>query len=83
MEASFFIVDDGLLYVSDGKNLWRIFSHKDPAVIWPIAERFDCFPGRAVDGVWLAALPNTDYVTHTNPCTAVALAVIAALGGGK
>lgn len=25
---------------------WRLFDYEDPSVIWPIAERFDCFPQR-------------------------------------
>jgi len=26
--------------------IYDVFSHKDPAVIWTIAERYDCFPYR-------------------------------------
>ena len=25
-------------------NGWRLFSYTSPSVIWPIAERFNCFP---------------------------------------
>lgn len=25
---------------------WRRFDYRDPAVIWPIAERYECFPWR-------------------------------------
>jgi hypothetical protein len=27
-------------------KVWRDFDYRDPAVIWPIAERFDCFPAK-------------------------------------
>ncbi len=60
---------------------WRRFSHKDPAVIWPIAERFDCFPVQDVRGQWFSALVGNGRffeANHTNPATAVALAVIEA-----
>lgn len=64
---------------------WRTFSHKDPAVIWPIAERFDCFP-RFV-GRWFAYVQKydetgADLVVDASwsdiAATAVALAVIEA-----
>lgn len=59
----------------------RAFSHKDPAVIWRIAERFDCFPFSGGRLGWAAFTPNGRYCEHANACTAVALAVIAAHGG--
>ena len=65
---------------------WRCWSHLDPAVIWPIAERFDCFPFSDGKGKWYAALPKrriSELQGHANPATAVALAVIAAHGGKK
>lgn len=33
----------------------RIFSHKDPAVIWRIAERYCCFPSHISNGDYKAA----------------------------
>ena len=60
---------------------WCRFSHKDPAVIWRIAERFDCFPYQTGSGYWITGLPRmrlSKMVCHSNPATAVALAVIAA-----
>ncbi len=65
---------------------WRRLFHKDPTVIWPIAERFDCFPYVITFGVWRSRCEINGQATfriHINPCTAVALAVIAAHGGGK
>lgn len=60
---------------------WRLFRHKDPAVIWPIAERYDCFP--AYDPVkkdWAAYTQESKRMSYDiNPATVVALAVI----GGK
>ncbi len=29
---------------------WRTFDYRDPAVIWPIAERYGCFPSDMVTG---------------------------------
>jgi len=48
------------------------FSHKDPTVIWPIAERFDCFPYRVMGG-WAAGVEAAYADTAAK---AVALAVI-------
>jgi hypothetical protein len=74
-------VISGRLYCHEFGWGLRRFSHKDPAVIWPIAERFDAFPMRCHDGAWIAVAgaANSDYcVTHHHPATAVALAVIEA-----
>ena len=30
--------------VSETGNMWHAFDYRAPAVIWPIAERFNCFP---------------------------------------
>ena len=82
--------DDTYVQVLDGV-LWRHFHHKYASIIWPIAERFDCFPEkvhgeRSDDGAWCAWVPEpqgneTKY--HDNPATAVAIAVIAACGEKK
>lgn len=34
---------------------WREFRHKDPGVIWPIAERYCCFPSHISNGDYKAA----------------------------
>jgi len=55
----------------------RIFDYRDPAVIWPIAERYDCFPIKQRNGKWRAWV-GFDQVMHTShtAAKAVALAVI-------
>lgn len=63
------------------RNKWRRFDYRDPAVIWPIAERYRAFPVRTSDGVWHAY----SYVGNTNDkgdtaAEAVARAVIGARG---
>lgn len=60
---------------------WLRFSHKDPAVIWPIAERFNAFPARMERGWICVAWINGKWheTTHPHPATAVALAVIEAM----
>lgn len=64
----------------------RFFSYKFPAVIWPVAERFDCFPDKVIneDGfvLWRAWVPGKPrWKTEETAAKAVALAVIAAHGG--
>jgi hypothetical protein len=51
------------------------FDYRDPAVIWPIAERFDCFPVRNMVDGWRAWGTS---VTADTAAKAVALAVIKA-----
>ena len=58
---------DGPMQYSRGQR----FDHTDPAVIWPIAERFDAFPICTVMCEWLAHGSR-----HDHPATASALAVI-------
>jgi hypothetical protein len=50
----------------------RPFNYRDPAVIWPIAERYDCFPYR-FSKEW-ATWDSTNIADA--PAKAVALAVI-------
>lgn len=62
---------------------WRTFDYRDPAVIWPIAERFDCFPARWNETgakQWAALGPNdsTECVYADTAAKAVALAIIKA-----
>lgn len=61
-------------------KVWRDFDYRDPAVIWPIAERFDCFPIRVntVQGKgWIVQPYLTGFASET-AAQAVALSVIAA-----
>ena len=65
--------------VKRGKR-WHVFSHQDPTVILPIIERYDCAP-YFVRKEWHAYLgdhPTATNCRHTNPRTAIALAVIKA-----
>lgn len=54
----------------------RPFDYRDPAVIWPIAERYNLFPEK-IGNEWWSFLPNSDDYTHSDTAAkAVALAVI-------
>ena len=59
---------------------WQRFDHTDPAVIWPIAERFDAFPLSVPPmGKW-RVFPRGSLICatlHKVAATASALAVIA------
>lgn len=55
------------------------FSHKDPAVIWSIAEKYNCFPERRSEMIptWLAWVEGRGLPTEADTAAkAVALAVI-------
>lgn len=52
----------------------RMFSYKFPSVIWPIAERFDCFPAK-IGEEWRAG-SGSCYMNADTAAKAVALAVI-------
>ena len=61
-----------------GEAIWtRIFDYRDPAVIWRVAERYNCFPRRLEGGGWYARAQRTlcPYTADT-AAEAVALAVI-------
>jgi len=58
-----------------------IFDYRNPIVIWPIAERFNCFPIR-VEGGW-TAWSGARYCTTDTATKAVALAVIKRYEGSK
>ena len=61
----------------------RYFDYRDPAVIWPIAERFYCFPVR-IKQRWAAQKQDiSPIVWADNAAKAVALAVIEAHEGAK
>ena len=65
---------------------WQRFDHTDPAVIWPIAERFKAFPRLSLlhNCDWFAfASPDGNGKHHENPATASALAVITYVEGAK
>lgn len=59
---------------------WVLFDYRDPAVIWPIAERFDFFPVQAnhYKGRGWIVLPGTIDDVQETAAKAVALAVIKA-----
>ena len=68
----------GVMVSSDGLN-WRLFDYRNPAVIWPIATKYDAFPMRSCEpGLWHAPYMGDD--THPSygatPELAVAMAVI-------
>lgn len=57
---------------------WYVFDYRDPAVIWPIAERYGLFPG-LLNGVWEVWDHETLALTSADTAAkAVALAVIKA-----
>lgn len=63
-------------------NKWvrgRVFDHSAPAVIWPIAERYNIWPAKIVDGYskgkWMA-YGQEHCVTADTAAMAVAMAVI-------
>lgn len=59
-------------------HAWKVFDYRDPAVIWPIAAKFDCFPMRISEG-WLAPSPGSDIYNgycDESPEKAVAMLVI-------
>ena len=61
-------------------SAWQAIDYRDPAVIWPIAERFDCFPWKSIKDdkeVWCA---EGQFARFYESCSkkAVAMAVIGA-----
>lgn len=83
-EEAFYKGGDGsfvaLALLHSGGCSWKEFDYRDPAVIWQIAERFDCFPTfHAVSDTWAVGLGQ--WMAHEDCDTAakaVALAVIKA-----
>ena len=64
-------------------DMQRLFDYRDPSVIWPIAERFYCFPVR-IKQRWAAQKQDiSPIVWADNAAKAVALAVIEAHEGAK
>lgn len=76
----------GIPFVQDGGAAWRIFDYRDPAVIWPIAERFDCFPHKRAGAKGWSAVTEEgwdfgfDFSYADTAAKAVAIAVIKAKG---
>lgn len=66
---------------------WYRFDYRDPAVIWPIAEKFDCFPnmwdgeGPEAWGAWCDA--ELRFIDADTAAKAVALAVIRRYEGSE
>lgn len=60
------------------RNWWRRFDYRDPVVIWPIAEHFDCFPWKNGGTHWCAG--GMRYYYGDTAAEAVARAVIGARG---
>lgn len=66
---------------------WYRFDYRDGETIWPIAERFDCFPtlwdgeGPEAWGAWCDA--QTRFIYADTAAKAVALAVIKHCEGSK
>lgn len=76
----------GIQFVQDGGAAWRLFDYRDPTVIWPIAERFDCFPrlwDGSGDSAWLAYCGDSGATFAGTAAKAVALAVIKNREGSK
>lgn len=57
-------------------HFWRTFDYTDPAIIWPIAERFDCFPMRDNEHWYAFVPPDGSSAQADTAAKAVALAVI-------
>lgn len=55
--------------------VWRMFDYRMPDCIWPIAERFDCFPGMAY-GFWMAIGHGGRVAYAETAAKSVAMAVI-------
>jgi len=73
-----FVTSSGITW-----ETWQIFTHDDPSVIWPIAERFDCFPIRGgEDGLWVSSVNYSNFQHSDSAAKAVALAVISRSEGG-
>jgi hypothetical protein len=60
-------------------KIWRDFDYREFDVIWPIAERFNCFPNRVHSyGLWVAQYPGERFLFADTAALAVAMAVIKA-----
>lgn len=81
--------DEGVMVVDHVNQVGRYFDYRDPAVIWPIAERYNCFPQATLfDSSWYAITQDgwdmgLDQSLADTAAKAVALAVIKAHEGSK
>lgn len=92
-ESDILLRRGGLISVVTDSGWTRYFDYRDPAVIWPIAERFDCFPSKThwddPARSWSVFFDDscesgrTEYVEAENAAKAVALAIIKAHEGAK
>lgn len=55
---------------------WYVFSHKDPLVIWPIAERYDAFPTKGAPNWWYVPGSRMNGSGADTAAKSVALTVI-------
>ena len=65
------------VYVTRRHESWYsmvLFDYKDPKVIWPIAEKYTCFPYKSIL-TWIVNAPCKTYAEDT-AAKAVAMAVI-------
>jgi hypothetical protein len=73
----------GQCMVNYDRQYWRLFDYRRPDTIWPIAERYDAFPGKFGNG-WDAYIPKTQTaILADTAAQAVALAVIKGHEGKK
>lgn len=76
-ESAFRIRNGELLLQATDRHFARPFDYRDRNVIWPIAEKYDCFPHKSESlGWWLPHNPVGGF--HDTPQKAIALAVIGA-----
>ena len=79
-EGALFGQEDGVFVWVDG-SMWKRFDYRDPAVIWPIAERYNVFPYALRDrsgkftGQWNVLVGGLESTADT-PAKAVAMMVI-------
>lgn len=62
------------------RYLWTLFDYRDPLVIWPIAERYNCFPVR---GVWSKKWTCPTDLFDESECDTAAEAVARAVVGAR
>lgn len=74
----------GQCMVNYDRQYWRMFDYRRPDTIWPIAERFNCFPV-IIGPEWNAICASGNYSSSyaDTAAKAVALAVIKAHEGAK
>ena len=82
--ANYVALDEGVCYVRRWPKAringmqWNRFDFRDPAVIWPIAVKYNMFPELDLVGFWSADGWKTE---HPTPEMSVAVAVIEQLKG--